>query len=208
MLTYDTLLKRLTITGIIALIIFVLSGVAANATTPELNVDGTVYAPSQISGPTVHYETPDINPQAAFSDRHVWSGNGSEHLPCPAGIHWIDNKNVLTISHCLEGEPPSSTTTTVPPTTTTSSSTTTTAPEVTTTTIASSTTTTTLDPTTTSSTSTPVTSSTVPTPCDETDPPTCLPHTGATETLIALAVAGLLTVVLGAAALYGSSKMR
>jgi cobalamin biosynthesis Mg chelatase CobN len=96
---------------------FLLVAGTARADEPFLNVDGNVYSPTQISGPTRHYETPDIDPTSAFSDRHVWTGNGSEHLPCPNGIHWIDNESVLTISHCLDG----STTTTTAPSMTSSS---------------------------------------------------------------------------------------
>lgn len=113
-----------------------------------LTVDGTVYLPSQISGPTVHYETPDTNPQSAFTERNTWTGNGSEHLPCEFGIHWIDNHNVLTVSHCLEGENGTTTTTT------STSTTTTTEPTTTTTTTEPTTTTTTTEPTTTTTTST------------------------------------------------------
>ena len=72
---------------------------------PFLNVDGNVYQPSQTSGPVRHYNTPDTNPGSAFSDRHTWNGvNGADNLPCPNGIHWVDNANLLTISHCLPGE--------------------------------------------------------------------------------------------------------
>ena len=113
----------------------------ALANGPFLNVDGVVYTPSQVSGPVNHYTTPDISPSSAFSDRHVWLDNGINNLPCMFGIHWVDNANVLTISHCLEGE--TSTTTTTPSTTTTTitESTTTTIPEETTTTIETTTTT-------------------------------------------------------------------
>lgn len=112
------------------------------ATGYFLTVDGVTYQPSQESGPVRHYETPDVEPVEAFSDRHVWTGNGSELLPCPGGIHWIDNESLLTISHCLEVPPSTTTTTTTtePPTTTTSTTvpettTTTTVPETTTTTV-------------------------------------------------------------------------
>lgn len=106
------------------------AGVAFGSEAPIITVDGVEYEATKVSGPTIHFETPDINPQAAFTARHVWSGkHGAEHLPCEGGIHWIDNKNLLTISHCLE----SPTTTTVVPTTTTVPSTTTTTAETTTT---------------------------------------------------------------------------
>lgn len=78
-----------------------------------LEVDGVVYLESSHGGAfTFHYETPDTNPTLAFTQRHLWTGNGSENLPCEGGIHWIDNKNVLTISHCLPYTQP--TTTTIP----------------------------------------------------------------------------------------------
>lgn len=143
-----TITARLTV-GLSALALFLTATItmAAGMEQPTdfwLQVDGETYAPSQISGPIRHYETPDTQPQVAQSDRHVWAGNGSEHLPCEGGIHWIDNENLLTVSHCLEVPPtttvpPSTTTTTKPPTTTTSTTvpptttTTTTVPETTTT---------------------------------------------------------------------------
>ncbi len=152
-------------------------------------VDGVEYTAIKVvgSGPTVHYETPDVNPQSAFTDRNVWTGNGSENLPCEGGIHWIDNKNVLTVSHCYQGEatPPttstSTTSTTRPPPTTTSttipSSTTTTTVQVTTTTV-SPTTTTTVAPTTTSTlepttTTVPYSGTTVPPDTSTTQPVLC-----------------------------------
>lgn len=88
---------------------------------PTITVDGQTYEATKISGPTVHFETPDTNPTEAFTERHVWEGNGSDNLPCEGGIHWIDNNNVLTVSHCLEVA-----TTTTTPTTTSSSTTSTT----------------------------------------------------------------------------------
>ena len=132
-----------------------------------LVVDGVTYPPTQISGPVAHYETPDVNPTVAYTETHIWEGNGSEHLPCEGGIHWIDNENLLTISNCLE-VPPSTTTTTTsttPPTTivttTTLPVTTTTAPPTTTSTTPP-TTTTTAPPETTTTTSPPVTTTTEP----------------------------------------------
>jgi len=200
--------KMIRRTLVLALVFVALFATATLATVPhELNVDGVTYAPSKLSGPTVHYETPDVNPTSAFSERHVWEGNGSENLPCEGGIHWIDNKNVLTISNCLE-IPESTTTTTVvvttttvPPTTTTVPPTTTTIPETTTTTVQ--TTTTTTPSTTTSTTTVPesttttvvVTTTTVP-PCVY---PDCLPETG--RNLALPFFAGLALMALGLAAL-------
>ena len=108
-----------------------------------LTVDGTEYTPTKIvgSGPTVHYFTPGVNSVgSAFTERHTWTGNGSGNLPCVGLLHWIDNANVLTISHC-EFENGTTTTTTQVTTTTT--------PEVTTTTQVVTTTTSTTQPTTT-----------------------------------------------------------
>lgn len=122
-----------------------------------LIVDGNRYLPSEVSGPVRHYETPDTSPLEAYSDRHVWEGNGSEWLPCEGGIHWIDNANVLTVSHCLDVPPTTTTTTTEPPPTTTTT-TTTTQPPVTTTTAPPTTTTS----TTTTTTEPPATTTTLP----------------------------------------------
>ena len=139
--------RRLLIAGAVVLLALALSaGLVASSDASSdhvLNVDGTDYAPTKVvgSGPTVHYETPDTNPAAAFSERHVWTGNGSENLPCEFGLHWIDNANVLTISNCLEGRTtttttePEVTTTTEPEVTTTIPDVTTTVPEDTTTTV-------------------------------------------------------------------------
>ena len=133
---------------------------SALGSPPEIVVDGVHYSASKVSGETVHYETPHTNPSSAYTDRNVWTGNGSELLPCEGGIHWIDNENLLTISHCLPGETTTTTTslptttTTVPPTTTTS-----TEPPSTTTTIPTSTT---LPPTTSSTTTVPETTTTDP----------------------------------------------
>ena len=139
--------------AVLVLVVLVVFAGTANGTGVEnlLVVDGVAYEPTKVSGPTFHYETPDSNPTEAYLTghvyEHVWAGNGSEHLPCEGGIHWIANKNVLTVSHCLES--PSSTTTTVPPSTTTSvmETTTTTESPTTTTTQGPSTTTTTEAPT-------------------------------------------------------------
>lgn len=78
------------------------------------------------SGNAWHFATPEPNPFEAFvrvysGDDYVlvpWTGNGSEHLPCEFGIHWIYNGNRLTVSHCLENPATSTTTTTTQPTTT------------------------------------------------------------------------------------------
>ena len=167
-------------------------GRAAATTDFLLTVDGVTYAPTKTvgEGPTYHFETPGANPQAAFTDRHTWSGHGSENLPCEGGIHWIDNENALTISHCLEVP---TTTTTVPPTTTTEPpTTTTTVPETTTTTEPPSTTTTQPETSTTTS-APPVTTTT-------TQPPE-LPFTGPGEVLLALGIAGMALVGLGVLAL-------
>lgn len=141
-----------------------------------ITVDGVQYAATKVSGPTVHYETPDTNPQAASTERHTWTGNGAENLPCPYGIHWIDNANVLTISHCLPGE---TTTTTTDPTTTTTHATTTTTQATTTTT-------------------------TQPNKCDENSPTwnestqdCTLPFTGAGDWAAPILAAGLVMFGLG-----------
>lgn len=93
----------------------------------SLTVDGVTYTPSKVvgNGPTVHYYTPGTTPSVAYTERHTWTGNGSNNLPCDGRLHWIDNSNVLTISHC-ESETGSTTTTVVDTTTTTLRGTTTT----------------------------------------------------------------------------------
>lgn len=146
MRTSQTLIVASLVVGL--LLFGFLVGRATATSGPTLNVDGVEYSPTKIvgNGETHHYETPDTNPTAAFTDRNTWTGNGSENLPCEGGIHWIDNKNVLTISNCLETE---TTTTTVETTTTTEAVTTTTEEETTTTTEASTTSTTEQETTTT-----------------------------------------------------------
>jgi hypothetical protein len=124
--------KSLTMALLLATLMVASAGAALAVDAGPITVDGVQYAATKVSGPTVHYETPDVNPSAASTGHHTWVGNGSENLPCEDGIHWIDNANVLTISHCLEV--PDETTTTVPETTTT-------VPETTTTTVAGATTT-------------------------------------------------------------------
>jgi hypothetical protein len=106
--------------GVLAL--FILPGVTrADDAGHTLIVDGQSYTSTKHSGAAIHWETPDADPlEASFAERNqTWTGNGSEHLPCPYGIHWISNDNILTVSHCLEA-PPS----TLYPTTTSSSTTT------------------------------------------------------------------------------------
>jgi len=195
-------MKR-TIAALAATVIAMSIGIGAAAATPEflLDVDGVTYSPTKVvgNGPTYHFETPDANPQAASTSRHTWSGHGSENLPCEGGIHWIDNENVLTISHCLE-TPPETTTTTEPPTTTTTEppTTTTTEPATTTTTVPETTTTTEPEETTTTL---PATTTTIPEV--ETDIPEELPFTGTGETM-ALGLIGAALLGLGVLALrYG-----
>jgi LPXTG-motif cell wall-anchored protein len=110
------------------------SGVAgASDGDHTLTVNGQNYQSYKHSGDAIHWETPTPTVESAsFPERQqVWGGNGSEHLPCEGGIHWISNLNVLTVSHCLEAPTTTSTTTTT--TTTTLPETTTTLPETTTT---------------------------------------------------------------------------
>ena len=206
----------------------------AQASVATITVDGVQYEASKYSGPTVHFETPDVQPVAAFTDRHVWSGNGSEHLPCEGGIHWIDNQNILTVSHCLEGgttTTSTSTTSTTKPTTSTTTSSTTTTTEATTTTTDPTTTTTssttTVPSTTTTSTlpgsATSTTSSTTTQAPATTAPPTTvtttivvtttvpsptptLPNTGAP--LGVLFAAGFGLVLLGSLAIRATTDRR
>jgi len=215
--------------------LILMSGPSQSIVGPDIIVDGVAYDPTKIVGngydATVHYETPDTNPQAANTDRHVWVGHGSDNLPCEGGIHWIDNRNVLTISHCLEvptttttpvpeTTTSSSTTTTESPTTTTSSTTTTEAPTGSSTTLPTpEVTTTTIDQcidtdgagdcgTTTTEPEVPTTTSTVPpTPTTEppTDPPvTELPFTGPGDVLMVIAAIGSALVAAGALLVKGT----
>ena len=148
----------------------VLVATAARADTPIIVVDGAEYQATKVTPSGVwHFETPDVFPRAAATVRHVWQGNGNDHLPCEGGIHWIDNDNLLTISHCLEVEEPPSTTT--PPTTTPPPTTTTTSPPP-----SSTTTTTTPETSTTTSTVPPTTMVTTPVPPSTSVPPTTLPE--------------------------------
>ncbi|RLB68245.1 MAG: hypothetical protein DRH08_01490 [Deltaproteobacteria bacterium] len=194
-------MKRLIAVCLVAASLMVVGVGVAGAVTPAdylLTVDGVTYQPNKAvgEGPTFHFNTPDVNPQAAFTDRHVWSGHGSENLPCEGGIHWIDNANVLTISHCLE-TPPETTTTTEPPTTTTVPETTTTTGPPETTTTQPETSTTTSEP--------PGTTTTKPTPAEttttipevSTDIPEELPLTGGSLALFA----AIGTALLGLGAL-------
>jgi hypothetical protein len=80
-------------------------------------VDGVSYGATHQSGPTCHYETPDIIPVSASTNRHNWDGiHGADNLPCVNGIHWIDNANLLTISNCLGSTTPTPVTPTPVPT--------------------------------------------------------------------------------------------
>jgi len=134
-------MKKITLIVVIAALLMLALASAVQASNNWLYVDGALYAPTHVSGPVFHYETPDSNPTDAFSNRHEWTGNGSEWLPCPNGIHWVDNKNRLVISNCLET---STTTSTIPKETTTTENqqTTTTVADTTSTTIRETTTTT------------------------------------------------------------------
>ena len=198
-------MKRVLTFMVAVLVAFLLMlGPAQGVDNHSLTVDGVTYSPTKVTGGAVHYETPDVNPTTAFSERHTWEGNGSENLPCEGGIHWIDNENVLTVSHCLEVTPPETTTTTEAPpeTTTTVPETTTTVPEVTTTTVT--------DPcddgdcgtTSTTEPDVPTTTSPVP-PTPTTTPPSAppapeLPMTGPGETLMVIAAIGAFLVGTGA----------
>ena len=180
------------------LLVMLAAPALANSPGP-ITVDGVEYNATKVSGPTVHYETPDTNPQEAFTERNVWTGNGSEHLPCPAGIHWIDNKNVLTISNCLEApvttttQPPGTTTTAAPPSTTTTS---------------------TVPPTTVTSTTAPQTTTEAP-DCDEGSPTwneetqDCrLPFTGPGDWVAPTALTGAGLMALGLALLALSRRLQ
>lgn len=164
----------------------------ALADSHVLVVDGVSYTSTkETPGGTISWETPDANPTSAlFAERNqTWDygGNGSDHLPCQYGIHWISNANVLTVSNCLEAPPSTSTTstttTTIAPSTSTSTtsttSTTTTLPATTTTVIES---TSTSSPSTTSpeSTSTSTTASTSTSSVASTSTPTTQPTASST----------------------------
>lgn len=202
-------MKRLLIAAaVVAGSVALMLGPAAATPGQVITVDGKSYAATKVSGPTVHYETPGANPQSAYTDRHVWTGNGSENLPCEGGIHWIDNRNVLTVSHCLETPTtttsPSTTTTTVPRTTTT-----TTEPPSTTTTTQTSTTSSSTTSTTvigeTTTTTDPQTTTTQPPGCT---PETCLPLTGMGDWLFPTALAGVGLMALGGAMVAGTYRRR
>jgi hypothetical protein len=187
---------NLLIVALVALgIIFISSGLGAAMAPAEgpdtITVDGVEYQATQKSGPVSHFETPDVNPAEAFTDRNVWDGNGSENLPCEEGIHWIDNANVLTVSHCL-GETEETTTTTEQATTTTTDGTTTTTEEEVTTTSTIDTTTSTENVVTTIT--SPAPSTTVPTITVTTDTPSPeLPFTGMEDWLLPLGILLLAT---------------
>ena len=97
----------------------VASPASATDTSHTLTVNGAEYQSYKESGSAIHWETSDTSvTNASFAERgQTWTGNGSDNLSCPYGIHWISNKNVLTISHCLSA-PDQETTTTVEDTTT------------------------------------------------------------------------------------------
>lgn len=215
------------IAAVLLALFVVIMGSAANATTNDsgephrLVVDGVTYTePTKVvgSGPTIHWETPDTNPDWAYSTRHYWEGNGSEHLPCPGGIHWIDNKNVLTISHCLETPGTTTTSTTEPPTTTLPPSTSTTTVPETTTTTKTPTTTTSSTSSSTSTTVGPTTS--IPPACDQEDPTTpcggistgggaCATSVSGSDWVPWVAVfLGLGTMALAGSMLYGTRRER
>lgn len=174
-----------------------------------LSVDGVLYWPTLVvgDGPTFHYEAPtplNGSQSYVFTQRHRWEGHGQENLEggCLVG-HWIDNKNVLTLSHCVEYPP--TTTTTVPATTTTSTvpaTTTSTTLAVVTTTVPEASTTT-LAPTTTTS-EAPTTTAATPTTTLPGDPE--LPKTGPPAVLLPLGLLGLGLIVLGIALLKYRSK--
>lgn len=180
-------MRRLMALSVLCLVLGgLLAPLAAAGDVPEITVDGVVYSATKVvaDGKTVHYETPDVDPDLAFTDRHVWVGHGQENLPCPGGIHWIDNENVLTISNCL----PEVTTSTTLPTTTSSSVITTTTTE---TTVPSSTTSTVPEETTTTTTE-PTTTTTQPSTTTTQTTPTTLPRTGPINADLAAAFAALL----------------
>lgn len=210
---------------IITSLALMFGGVAHADETHTLVMNGTNYTSTQVSGPAWHFETPGDPQSASVPERNqTWTGNGADHLPCPNGIHWISNENVLTISHCL-GVPEETTTTTVSPTTvapTTStepSTSTTTVPESSTsTTLPASTTTvsdsiTTLLPTTTTSPSTTELATTTSVVVETTVAQTTttevaqtlqrksLPETGDNTGLLALSALGLILIGGGATVL-------
>lgn len=164
--------------------LLLIAAIAFGTATYQLTVDGQTYEPTKVVGdynfPTVHYETPDTDPQEAAAWRdwywQTWTGNGSDLLPCEFGIHWISNANVLTVSHCLDAP----TTTTTEGTTSTTSTPTTTTTEPTTTT--STTTTLPSESTTTTVTSIPTTTSTVPVTTTEPTTTTTAPPAPSTTT--------------------------
>ena len=219
--TFELIIATLIVvaSALVALaILMVFSGEAEATPLPIITVDGNEYdAGPPYTSAIDHYYTPETNPTAAFTARHVWNGvNGADLLPCEGGIHWIDNENLLTISHCLEVTP-DTTTTTEPSTTTTSvgeTTTSTSTPTVNTTTTttdpatttSSSTTTSTTDPTTTTSSSTTTTT----TPVTTTVPPTTtttlptLPKTGPNVPLTYLGLLSFGAIVLGSATVIGS----
>ena len=185
------------LTTILAAIALATIGAPALAAEGVITVDGVAYEAGEPFEANVdHYYTPytGADPVTAYTDRHDWTGNGSDNLPCLGGYHWVDNENVLTISHCLPEEPTTTTTST-----TSTTSTTTTVPETTTTSTVPETTTTSTpedDPTTT----------TTGAPTTTTTKPPELPYTGPSDWLPALGAIGLGLVALGTATLIGNRR--
>ncbi len=126
-------MKKLLLIAGLALTAVGFSTVAEAEVGPgPITVDGVQYPADRTTGGATHYETPTPNPKTASNSVHTWTGNGSGNLPCPGGIHWISNENVLTVSHCLADSGSTTTTTTEAPD---ESTTTTEAPDESTTTI-------------------------------------------------------------------------
>lgn len=198
-------MRKTTIVAILVLVIMAFAAVASAEPPPVINVDGVEYdAGPPFEAAVNHFYTPytGADPVSAFTARNVWTGNGSDNLPCLGGYHWVDNENVLTISHCLPEEPTTTTTTTEPTTTTTTeaTTTTTTVPETTTTVPE---TTTTTDPTTTT---VPEDTTTTTAPVTTTTKPPELPLTGPPDWAIPASLAALGLIGLGAATLIGEKR--
>jgi len=198
---------------ILAAGLVMLLALPAFASVGNITVDGVEYPPvAPFNSEVAHYFTPGASSVgSAFTARHTWNGvHGIDNVPCDGTFHWIDNNNLLTISHCVSG----STTTTVPDTTTTVPDTTTTVPDTTTsttvpdtTTTVPDTTTTTTVPDTTTTTVPDVTTTTTPDTTTTTVPtvtttvPTTLPRTGAAN-MLPWGIGGLILLALGGATLW------